>query len=292
MAQAFKADSWLVAERQLLFVCGGSSLPASNSLRSKFLQYAAAELQAFRVFLAEAAATDVMEYHHPRFLNLAEFERALADIADCILIFPESPGSLSELGYFAAFSDLRQKCLIVNDLRRQAAESFINNGPLSVFNEHSAFRPTILIDYNEDSPNFSDIQQRLNRFAKRRRERLRWSPFDDLQMKSQLGLLIEIVRHFRILDIETTLHILRVGFQSHTDNPTVHSRIRELLSILISASCIQRLDRDSDYFTLSDSSFRLLEFGKLDVNRINSSILNFYREHVHDIYRRLRLVAQ
>ena len=73
------------------------------------------------VFLAEAAATDVLEYHRPRFLNLAEFERALANIADCILIFPESPGSLSELGYFAAFDELRQKCLIVNDLRRQAA---------------------------------------------------------------------------------------------------------------------------------------------------------------------------
>jgi hypothetical protein len=96
VAQALKADTWLVAERQLLFVCGGSAAPDSNTLRSKFLQYADAELHAFRVFLAEAAATDVMEYHQPRFLNLAEFERALANIADCILIFPESPGSLSD----------------------------------------------------------------------------------------------------------------------------------------------------------------------------------------------------
>src|ERR1700730_9182401 len=53
---------------------------------------------------------------------------------------PESPFSdssqcgsaLAEIGFFAAHIGTRKKLLVVNRLEVQAAESFINNGPLAL----------------------------------------------------------------------------------------------------------------------------------------------------------------
>src|SRR5436305_15007714 len=104
VAHAFSAaGAYLTVDRHLLFVCGGSVHPAHNSLRKKFLAYANAELPNFRVFLAESATRDMFDYHPPHFLNLAHFEEFIAAYSDCIVLFPESQGSLAEIGFFSAY---------------------------------------------------------------------------------------------------------------------------------------------------------------------------------------------
>jgi hypothetical protein len=107
VAHAFGSnDAFLVADRNLLFVCGGPVTSACNSLRKEFLRYAQTELPNFRVFLAEAALQDIAQYNAPDFLNLALFEDFVAEFADCILLFPESPGSYAEIGFFSAYEKI------------------------------------------------------------------------------------------------------------------------------------------------------------------------------------------
>ena len=97
-------DVYLTVDRHLLFVCGGPVSPSDHSLRIQFLSYAAVSLPNFRVFLAEAAATDIFAFTGPHFLNLVQFEDFIASYSDCIILFPDSPGALAEIGFFAAFA--------------------------------------------------------------------------------------------------------------------------------------------------------------------------------------------
>ena len=280
VVQSFRSEAvYLVTDRKFLFVCGGPVDPGSGSIRAKFLDYASAHLDGFRVFLAEAAARDVVEHGRPRFLNIAEFEDFLASIADCILIFPESPGSFSELGYFAANSEIRSKCIVANDLVYQAEESFINNGPIRLFDLDSVFQPTILISYRGD-PDFKPIRQRLEKRAARRRERLRFSSFDDLDVKSKMAIVAELVHDFRIINIDGLMHILERGFNSITP-PEL---IRRVLSILVSTGYLSGVRTDLDFFGPADTELRLVEFDHFDTDRLAVDVTGYYRRHAPYIY--------
>ena len=62
VARLFRDEAaYLVADRSLLFVCGGPVEPDSYSLRKQFLSYAADALPNFRIFLAEAARQQSQE---------------------------------------------------------------------------------------------------------------------------------------------------------------------------------------------------------------------------------------
>jgi hypothetical protein len=178
VARLFKDDdAYLVPDRSLLFVCGGPVGPEAKSVRKQFLQYAAEALQNFRVFLAEAAARDVIEYDEPKFLNLAEFEQFISTFADCILLFAESAGSLAEVGFFSAYIGMRRKLLVVNRIGVQAVDSFINNGPLALINDDSAFKPVIYVDFDQEKIDFSPIKQRLLRFPAKKRQRFNFNTY-------------------------------------------------------------------------------------------------------------------
>lgn len=287
VARTFRSErAYLVTDRQLLFVCGGPTGPASETVRAKFLRFASVGLRGFQVFLAEAAARDLIAHDRPRFLNVAEFEHILASISDCILIFPESPGSLCELGYFAAEPGTRSKCLIVNDFRRQADESFINNGPLSIFNQHSAFRPTIHIAFEGSEPDFSPVLQRLDRFAEVQRRRLRLSTFDELDMKSKMAVLIELIDYFKIASVDGLGHIIKSAFGFAGEI----SEIRELVSILIATDCISRIRHDLDFFCLTKNAFRLIQFDRISMAEQALAVVGYYERYAPDTYSLLKYV--
>ena len=82
--------------RGIVFVCGGPVKKYSRSLRYRFLQYAHQEIPHLRMFLAEDAARDLTTHNEPEFVNIADFESLVAGVADCILVFPESAGSIAE----------------------------------------------------------------------------------------------------------------------------------------------------------------------------------------------------
>jgi hypothetical protein len=63
------------------------------------------------------------------FAELLELEEYLADLSDVIILFVESPGSIAELGAFAASDTVRPKILtVINSFH--AGKSFIADGPI------------------------------------------------------------------------------------------------------------------------------------------------------------------
>ena len=128
--------------RHIVFVCGGTK---RNSFRSRFLTYVKNHRPDLKTFLAEDAVKNLLSHRKAEFINLAQFEDLIASVFDSILVFPESSGSIAELGFFSNSLKLQKKILVVNDSQLQG-DSFINLGPVAIIDSKSVFRPTIYLD--------------------------------------------------------------------------------------------------------------------------------------------------
>ncbi len=118
VANLFKKNKIFSSQdRHIIFVCGGSN---RKSMRVRFMKYARAEISDMRMFLAESAAKDLLTHGEPAPLDVADFEDLIADISDCVLIFPESPGSIAEVAYFCRSEKICNKILVVSKTSLQA----------------------------------------------------------------------------------------------------------------------------------------------------------------------------
>lgn len=67
--------------------------------------------------------------------NLLFLEDLLSYISDVIVIFPESFGSVCELGAFANVEKLKRKIFVFQDKKFKDSPSFINQGPIQLIKE-------------------------------------------------------------------------------------------------------------------------------------------------------------
>ena len=171
VAQSFRAeDTYILHDSNIVFVCGGSM--DGPYMRPRFYEYASANLPQLHVFLAENAQQDYVQHVEPEFHNVAKFEDIIAEISTCVVIFPESPGSFTELGYFSKNDKLRKKILVINNADLQGQDSFVALGPITLIDSDSEFRPTIQIVYSAN-PDFSLVKERFdNRLRVHNRRRL------------------------------------------------------------------------------------------------------------------------
>src|SRR5207244_674869 len=132
----------------------------------------------------------------------------LADLADCILIFPESAGSYAELGFFAAHSAITQKTLAVNKFEFQAQDSFISLGPLAAINRYSDYSPTLLAA-DDAAQTHADIARRLERLtANRRRQHFPYHAIHGYSLKHKFFIVFEVLRLLRVIHAATLPHAL------------------------------------------------------------------------------------
>ena len=234
------------SNRHLIFVCGGDR--TQHNLRSQFLTYAQASLPHLRLILAEDAYTDLLASSRTAFVNLALFEQLVADLSDCVIMFPESTGSFAEFGYFVGNSTLTKKLLAVNPLKYQAHDSFLNLGPIALVNERSDFRPTLHIN---DSPpiDFSDIKKRLARYsAPRRRMAFTHKSFNSYSSLERLFAIFEALKLLRTIHTATLPYALKAVF----DEKPEKDNLKHLLSILIAAKYVRRAGADARYLVAND----------------------------------------
>jgi hypothetical protein len=116
---------------RLIFLCGGITRKSGkySSARDYFFRYVKAEDHTLlkRVRLAESVNN---WFDQQVFDDLLELEVILADCSDLTLLFVESPGSIAELGAFAASEELRRRTLAVLNSAYQQERTFIADGPV------------------------------------------------------------------------------------------------------------------------------------------------------------------
>lgn len=270
--------------RFIVFVCGGRLEVGANSLRKQFIEWAEDNLPEFICLLAEDALKDNFAGEGRTFVNLAKFELVIADVADCVLIFPESAGSFAETGFFAN-SKISEKTLVVNPLELQAVDSFLNLGPIDTISGVSILKPTVLIDVQE-AADFTPIGQRLTERVRwpDHRERLPYQKFGQFNFKQKLLVVFEMLRLLRLADLKTLRHALVVCFGG---NPR-YQELKHLLRILLAAKFIQR---DAEYFKVV-GGLKLIEIEHLEIERVFAQVNFFYQKYSKDLYDALPEVGQ
>ena len=83
-------------------------------MRLRFREFAKKGLPSWHIFLAEKVWDALVPEDGARLPNLTAIEELIGRIADAIVLFPESPGSFAELGYFSKTEQLAQKSLVIS----------------------------------------------------------------------------------------------------------------------------------------------------------------------------------
>jgi hypothetical protein len=262
--------------RFIVFVCGGKLAAGETSLRKQFIQWAETNLPEFICLLAEEALKDSFSGEGRTFVNLAKFETVIADVADCVVIFPESAGSWAETGFFAN-SKVRNKTLVANPLLLQTVESFLNLGPIDTIARTSFLKPTVLINVQE-TIDFAPIGERLKERIKwpEHRERLPYQQFRNFNFKQKLLVVFETLRLLRMADMKTLRYALNACFDGKPQN----QELTQLLRILLAAKFIQR---DAEYFRTA-AGLNLIEIEHLEVEKVFARVQFFYQKYSRDLY--------
>lgn len=271
--------------RFILFVCGGRLGEGETSLRKEFIEWAEHNLPRFICLLAEDALKDSFAGEGRTFVNLAKFESIIAEVADCVLIFPESEGSFAEVGFFAN-SVIREKTLIVNPLRFQAEDSFLNLGPIETINQDTFLK---IIHINEqESADFTPIRKRLERLKwPEHRQRLRYKTFGRFNFREKLLVVFEMLRVLRMADVKTLRHALVECFGGNPRN----QELKHLLRILLAAKFIKRDKKEAEYFKVV-AGLNLIEFDHYEIEKVFAQVTLFYYKYSPELYESLSEGAQ
>ena len=281
VAHSFRSDAtYILPSSAIIFVCGGPL--NENSMRRRFCDYANSCLPELRLFHAEAVMEDYSTHDESNFQNVAEFEDIMASIANCVILFPESPGSHAELGYFSRHQELRKKLLVVNNANLQGADSFISLGPIALIDQNSDFRPSIQLSPKD--PDFNLVKQRLQKRAiVRKRKKFLAPTYRDLSDKKIFYAVFELIHIFRVLTFEDLEHAFRRIWRNAS--PT---KLRRALSILIAANYIWRKGDDNNYFCKNPSMQPFLDLQDLDSDQITMEALDLYEKSFPEVASVLR----
>lgn len=141
------------APTPVVFLCGGELSDVGNTSPPKSLR------DAFRKISDNPAlkgkhlitAEDVNVFYLSRaaYRDLLLFETDLAQVCELIILFPESEGSVAELGAFSVIDEISEKLLVVTRDRKFSESSFVRLGPLaSIQNKFGARAVYVLDDHD------------------------------------------------------------------------------------------------------------------------------------------------
>jgi hypothetical protein len=283
VSQLFRSDeAYILRDSNILFVCGGPMVCSNNtslpSMRSRFFAYAKTELMNLRMFLAEDAEKDYVTHDDPEFHNVAKFEEIIGDVCDCLVIFPESPGSFAEIGYFAKNKRLTKKILVAHKADLQGEDSFILRGPIQIIDSDSHFAPTLQIDYG-DHANFLPIKQRIEkRITGKKRKKFEFVNYSSMTTRQRFFCIFEILRFFQVM----TFIQIKYAFKSIFEHAR-QSDIKNLLSILVAADLVRRRGRDHQYFCINRHAKAFMEFDEFDDALFRLEVIDFYNRHFDDV---------
>ena len=157
LAAATVSHSRVVDLPRLIFLCGGP-IPANQKANATLLGYLASKISAkwpwpasISYLSARHYTRDYLKESHPNiakrirmaddirrwsengvYTDLVTFETHLAALADVVVVFVESAGSIAELGAFSHLAEVRTKVLaFVQNSRYDDTRSYIKLGPLA-----------------------------------------------------------------------------------------------------------------------------------------------------------------
>jgi hypothetical protein len=266
--------------KHIVFVCGGPTKTRKKSMRRKFLEWSKTNFTEILPLLAEDAYKPTDFYDPPTIIDLAEFETIMCDIADCIIVFPESAGSYAEVGYFAAKDGIGDRVLIANSLVHQSEDSFLSLGPIRKINRLSFLEPTVLLA--KSCRDFSPLKKRLKKrlIDSTKRRRFNYKPYWELRYREKFLAAFQLISILQPVDLTGLITCFKNVFDGSKEQEVGH-----IVAILHAAGFVRSR---TDYFVLTPGTQPLLEFEGVEIAKVRSSVLLYYRRRLPHVARLLR----
>jgi hypothetical protein len=283
--KAFEGSVFDSRKKFFLFVCGGPIEEIKGTdptLRRQFLQWSKSELPDFIVVLAEEAFKQMRLYRHSRAVNLGFFEKLIAQVADILIIFPESPGSFSEVGFFSNADGIPIKTMVANDSKFRGEPSFLNNGPLRTIDSRSVFSPRIDVRTADPIDDFAVIKRKLEIWkTTEKRERFTYAPYGKLDLKQRMIVILEMLHILRLATLEDLRYAIKETF-----GPAGLESVRRMLAILVSASFVT--DFNGRYAVAKDRE-SMLEFDTANMKEtLVARMTEYYQNHRPELFEAVR----
>lgn len=268
---------WPKKRNHISFICGKAPQDG-DSFRNSFLSYNESLLEKERLapILAEVTFNNLVDLDNKYVFNLAELEKLIANVADSIIIFIESPGSMAEAGFFAALPDIAAKSIVITPFEHQG-NSFINIGPVAILVNKTVYKPgQFQIMQGQENVIFPKIMSTLQPYIKERTHRQKLTlkeKFKELSIAEQFYLLRELVYCFSPLSRED-IHFLLNEIFGHYDKDIV-SQCIAVLSAIEGGVYLT----DDQLFAMPSKAGMLLEYNG---DELRSNVLLFYGKHLQE----------
>lgn len=274
---------YIKRNRRIVFVCGARVNAAAPCYRDNFLAWAKGNIgNEARLLLAENAY-GAATAHGSRFINIGDFEQLLAEIADCVLIFPESAGSFSEVGIFATKEPIRNKTLIARDTKYDVEDSFLLLGPFHTIGTHSLFHPGASFDSTTGpDPQLNGriwglICRRTNGFDAQKRPELK--SFAEMNFSDRIAIIswvLEITARAKFADL---LEIVRSVYGRNDQDVSV---LKQTLNMLIALEMAKSPASELFCSATQEVDFQIVT--KINLNKLRASFREFWNREFPAIW--------
>jgi len=275
VAQAFRENRvHIKRSHKILFVCGGTK---RNCIRSQFIEYANLYLENFHIFRAEDTFEDLEEDGEYSFLNLSDIEKIICEVADSVVIFPESEGSYAEIGLFSGINEISEKTLVANRFRYQASNSFLNIGPIHDIQKNSVYGQVAYLQEKEDGDvSFDAMPEMLKRTKGKKTLSLHPDNVSDFTPQTYFYIVMLLVYIFPIITAVEVSKIIKLIFK-----PVDYRMLKQYLSMLCGAKYIAR---NNDYYFVQDGKRTFFQIEGWEVEGARADILSVYSKEAPDAF--------
>jgi hypothetical protein len=281
----------------LVFLCGGKTIKSNThgtrSARDYFYHYIKKERP--DIFSRIRLAEDINDwFDEATFIDLLELESYLADTCDLTILFVESPGSIAELGAFAAIDLLCARTLAILNSKYDSTRTFISDGPVRRIRK----RDNDLVRYyewNDNKPShpsnedvFEDMSRELTELIVERTSP-KEKTFDKTSDGHTMFLIADLINLIGITNESEILESL--AFWGYTLNS---ERFKKYISLLKHLKLIRIRPYSNQIYYLSNSNIPLIMYDFLPhaKNRDRERIKNALRKSLLEKDQRRKRIYQ
>ena len=260
----------LIREHLDIIFVFGSNDNSPNSGRSLFMSYINEKNTPFKFITIEKLYKDLRTFAFKRRgitsekIKLAHLEYIAIKNAFSILIFPESPGSFAELGYFSAKEDTRKKIIVSNKLKYNIKSTYVNS-IIEIIHQDKEIKEILYTD-DENTLYFNQyIERLLDNYTDYNEEIFKAKDKVSNEMY-QLSVLYEIIRLFPGLIYTELLFSVRYFFDKLSIKvDDVETYLKSMISLLVISNLIKREEfgysqKTNNVFKVVDGNFSCFKF--------------------------------
>ena len=295
--EVFKNINKITEELNIVFVFGSAS---KESIRNLFINYAEKFSSKLIYITIEDLTIDLKENVLQKgikqeLIKLIDLEYKVINLSYCVVIFPESPGSFAELGFFSKELHTKQKIFALKDYEYADDDSYVNRLIDYIHMDRNVYSSTLRFTNNGEKKKKFKKELKLKKFPKMLKKIE--TPYDAIKIPltktsyllkrkdSQilpLALIHELILIYPYLSYSELKVVyqqcLSISFKKISFNK---DEMNYILSLLVVSKYIERKPIDDSYYFINLIPTSFFEF--------NESVVSNYEFYKKEISLSIRM---